>query len=101
MLQKPTYELRVIQAKIREQGLRAFTSKAIHTGQDELGLTTTEMIQMILCRSDTTCYKTMPSTTHPGQMQDVYRWATPTGKMAYVKFSLGPQGKVVVSFKAL
>lgn len=54
---------------------------------------------MILSRTDTTCYKTMPSMGYPGQMQDVYRWPTPTGQMAYVKFSLGPKGKVVVSFK--
>jgi hypothetical protein len=99
MSQKPSYDLRQIQAKVREQGIAAFTSKAIATGQDELGMTTAEMIAMILARQDRRCYKTMPSTIHPGQMQDVYHWPTPTHKMAYVKFSLGPQGKVVVSFK--
>ena len=99
MPQRPTYDLKLIQGKLRVQGLGAFTSKAIQTGQDELGMTTLEMIAMILSRADTTCYKTMPSTLHPGQMQDVYHWLTPTGKLAYVKFSLGPQGKLVVSFK--
>ena len=84
---------------MREQGIAAFTSKAIATGQDELGMTTAEMIAMILARQDRRCYKTMPSTIYPGQMQDVYHWPTPTHQMAYVKFSLGPQGKVVVSFK--
>lgn len=99
MTQKPTYDLKLIQAKVQAQGSSAFTSTAIATGQNELGMTTAEMIAMILSRTDTACYKTMPSTIHPGQMQDVYHWSTPTGKMAYVKFSLGPQGKVVVSFK--
>lgn len=99
MQQKPTYDLKLIQAKVQAQGLTAFTSEAIRTGQDELGLTSVEMIELVLSRHDTHCYKTMPSTVFPGQMQDVYHWPTPTGKMAYVKFSLGPRGKVVVSFK--
>lgn len=99
MTQKPTYDLKLIQAKVASQGLSSFTSTAIATGQDELGMTTAEMIAMILSRTDIRCYKTMPSTHHPGQMQDVYHWPTPGGKMAYVKFSLGPHGKVVVSFK--
>ncbi len=99
MPQKPSYDLKLIQERVKVQGLSAFTSTAIKTGQDELGMTTTEMISMILARSDTRCYKTMPSTLHAGQMQDVYHWPTPTGLMAYVKFSMGPQGKVVVSFK--
>ncbi len=96
---QPTHDLTQIQAKVSAQGLGAFTATAIATGQGELGMTTAEMIAMILARRDTTCYKTMPSVVHPGQMQDVYHWPTPSGKMAYVKFSLGPQGKVVVSFK--
>lgn len=99
MNQTPTYDLRLIQGKVLAQGLSAFTSEAIKTGQNELGMTSAEMIHLVLCRADTTCYKTMPSTIYPGQMQDVYHWPTPTGKMAYVKFSLGPRGKVVVSFK--
>ena len=62
-------------------------------------MTVQEMIDMILARNDITCYKTMPSQTHPDQMQDVYHWPTPFGQIAYVKLSLGAQGKVVVSFK--
>ncbi len=99
MQQRPSYDLKLIQIKVQSHGLAAFTSEAIRTGQNEMGMTTAEMITMILSRDDTTCYKTMPSVIHPGQMQDVYHWPTPTGKMAYVKFSLGVLGKVVVSFK--
>lgn len=99
MAQTPTYALSLIQAKVHAQGVSAFTSTAIRTVQDELAMTVAEAIAMILGRTDTMCHKTMPSTTHPGQMQDVYHWPTPTGRMAYVKFSLGPQGKVVVPFK--
>lgn len=99
MSAKPKYELQQIKAKVQAQGMSAFTSRAIATGQNELGMTVQEMIDMILSHNDTTCYKSMPSQTHPNQMQDVYHWSTPFGQMAYVKFSLGPQGKVVVSFK--
>ena len=99
MNQQPTYKLTEIQQQVRARGISCFTSTAIATAQDELGLTTNEMISMILSRNDTLCYKTMPSTVHQGQMQDVYHWPTPHGKMAYVKFSLGPKGQVVVSFK--
>lgn len=96
---KPTYDLRQIQKMVRLEGAAAFTSSAIARGQDESGMTVREMIDMILARKDTRCFKTMPSRTHPGQMQDVYHWPTPFGQLAYVKFSLGPHGKVVVSFK--
>lgn len=94
----PTYDLQLIKALVKAQGFRAFTLKAIASGQDELAMTVQQMIDMILARNDITCYKTMPSLTHPGQMQDVYHWPTPYGQIAYVKFSLG-LGKVVVSFK--
>lgn len=96
---QPTYDLRAIQVEVKTRGISCFTSSAITKGQAELGMTTGEMIEMILSRTDVTCYKTMPSESFPGQMQDVYHWETPNGDMAYVKFSLGPQGKVVVSFK--
>ena len=98
---KPSYDLRQIQEMVKLKGAAAFTSTAIATGQDELGMTVQEMIDMIVARKDTLCFKTMPSRTHPGQMQDVYRWRTPFGQLAYVKFSLGPRGKVVVSFKEI
>lgn len=96
---KPTYDLENIQARVRVEGIRAFTFKSIETGQDELGMTVQEMIDMILSRTDKVCYKTMPSETYFGQMQDVYHWQTPFGQMAYVKFTLGPKGRVVISFK--
>jgi len=99
MFATPTHDLRQIKALIREQGPRAFTSMAIACGRRELTMTVQEMIDMILARNDITCYKTMPSQMHPDQMQDVYHWPTPFGQIAYVKFSLGVRGKVVVSFK--
>lgn len=101
MSSTPTHNLKTIQAAVKAQGMNAFTTTAIACGQNELGMTAQDMIDMIMARTDTVCYKTMPSTTHPGQMQDVYRWPAPFGQMAYVKFCLGAQGKVVVSFKEL
>lgn len=47
------------------------------------------------------CYKTMPAikNSSAGAMQDVYHWRCPSGQMAYVKVSLDPASKVVISLK--
>lgn len=100
-MSKPTHSLQQIQALVRQLGARAFSKTALDGGQGELGMTTREMISMILARKDTACYKTMKSTKIPSAMQDVYQWPTPDGQMAYVKFCLHQQSDVVVSFKRL
>jgi len=38
---------------------------------------------------------------NPGAMQDVYHWQCPNKQMAYVKVSLDPASKVVISLKEL
>lgn len=96
---KPTYALVLVQAAVKTQGVTAFAASAINGGA-ALGMTTEEMIQLILSRNDKQCYKTMPSTVNPAGWQDVYHWPTPNGKTAYVKFSLDPNSyNVLVSFK--
>ena len=95
----PTYSLTDVQAQIANLGAKAFTATALAGGQDELGMTTQEMITMILGRTDTTCYKTMPSIAIPGAYHDVYHWPTPYGQTAYIKVCLNSASKVVVSFK--
>jgi hypothetical protein len=98
----PTYPLVDVQAQIRTLGVLAFTSTAIKTGQDELGMTVAEMMEFICGRTDTDCFKTMPALKNPapGAMQDVYKWLCPDGvQMAYVKVSLAPGSKVVISLK--
>jgi hypothetical protein len=99
----PTYPLVDVQARIKALGRKAFTSTALGTGQDELGMTVHEMIDFICSRTDTQCYKTMPAAknSNPGAMQDVYRWQCPNKQMAYVKVSLDPASKVVISMKEL
>jgi len=95
----PTYPLSLVQAQVKSLGAKAFTATALNDGQGSLGLTTQEMIDLILSRSDTICYKTMPSVQVSGAMQDVYHWPTKYSQIAYVKFCLHQNSKVVVSFK--
>ena len=64
-------------------------------------MTVHEMVDFICSRTDTQCYKTMPSNNVPGAMQDVYQWLCPNNQMAYVKVSLAPGSKVVISLKEL
>ncbi|MFC4928185.1 type II toxin-antitoxin system MqsR family toxin [Delftia deserti] len=98
----PTYLLVDVQTQIRALGRKAFTSTAIATAQDELGMTVEEMVGFICSRTDTTCFKTMESGKIPGVWMDVYNWLCPNKtQMAYVKVSLDPRSKVVISFKEL
>jgi hypothetical protein len=97
---RPTYLLSDVQARVRLLGRRAFTSTAIATGQHELGMTVSEMIDFICARTDRACFKTMQARGVPDAMQDVYRWPCPNGRQtAYVKVSLHPASRVVISFK--
>lgn len=102
-MQSPTYSLIDVQDRIKALSRKAFTSTAIGTGQNELGMTVQEMIDFVCSRTDTQCYKTMPAKNNPnpGAMQDVYQWLCPNGQMAYVKVSLDLGSKVVISLKEL
>lgn len=95
----PTYRLVEVQARVAKLGASAFPKKTLDLAQVAFGMTTAELIAFILSRRDTTCYKTMPSISVPGAMQDIYHWTTPSGKVAYVKVSLHPKSKVVIQFK--
>jgi chaperone required for assembly of F1-ATPase len=102
MMRKPTYMLTDVQARVRELGRKAFTSTAIDTAQDELGMTVEEVINFICSRTDTLCYKTMKSQKLAGAYMDVYHWLCPNStQMAYIKVSLHPDSKVIISFKEL
>ena len=99
-LAKPTYALTAVQAKVNELGANAFTASALNSGRNGLGLTLKEMIGTINSAKESHCYKTMLSNTIVGAYQDVYHLNTPFAQVAYVKFCLHPESKVVVSFKA-
>jgi len=96
---KPTYPLVTIKSQVNALQADAFTASAINGGQDELGLTLAEMIATINAAAESDCLKTMPSVTIVGALQDVYHLSTPYADVAYTKFCLHPQSKVVVSFK--
>ena len=99
---KPTYRLADIQAKVKAEGRKAFTSTAIETAQNELGMTVGELIDFICSRTDTHFFKTMQSEKIAGVMMDVYQWLCPNGtQMAYVKVSLHADSQVIISFKEL
>jgi Motility quorum-sensing regulator, toxin of MqsA len=101
-MMSPTYKLVDIQAQIRLLGRKAFTSTAIATAQGELDMTVGEMIEFICSRSDTKCFKTMESEKIPGVWMDAYNWLCPNKtQIAYVKVSLDPRSKVVISLKEL
>ncbi len=96
---KPTYDLNTVKFKVNALKGAAFTASALNGGQGELGLTLAEMIATICSATDGDCYKTMPSNSIHGAFQDVYHLTTPLQDMAYAKFCLHPDSKVVVSFK--
>ena len=96
---KPTYSLASVQSRVNSLGANAFTSSALNSAQNELGLTLHEMINTINTARESDCFKTMPSVAIPGAFQDVYHLGTPFAQIAYVKFCLHTQSKVVVSFK--
>lgn len=96
---KPTYPLATVQSRVSALGANAFTASALNSAQNELGLTLQEMINTIDTARESDCFKTMPSIAIPGAFQDVYHLGTPFDQVAYVKFCLHIQSKVVVSFK--
>lgn len=96
---QPAHSLVDVQAEIKRLGVKAFTKAAIDGVQDTLGMTMTEAIDFLLSQTDTTCFKSMPSTVIAGAFHDVYHWQTPNGQTAYVKVCLHPDSKVVTSFK--
>jgi hypothetical protein len=98
-VKKPTYALATVQSQVNTLQAAAFTASAINGGQNELGLTLAEMIATIHSAKESDCYKTMPNKSISGAFQDVYHLTTPLSDVAYAKFCLHPQSKVVVSFK--
>lgn len=62
-------------------------------------MTMEEMIAFVCGHSNIGFHKSMPSRNVPGAMQDVYRWMAPGGQLVYVKVSLDPRSRVVISFK--
>ncbi|MBV1824758.1 type II toxin-antitoxin system MqsR family toxin [Komagataeibacter oboediens] len=97
-MSKPTYSLPLVKNHVNRLQARAFSRTAIQ-GLYDLGMLVSEAIDVINSIVPSMFHKTMESELFKGQFQDVYRAYSSEGIPLYVKFSLGPRGNIVVSFK--
>jgi motility quorum-sensing regulator/GCU-specific mRNA interferase toxin len=94
---RPHYDLIKIQAAVTSLGVAAFTKTALDGGRS-MGLTTSEMLNLIagLRRGD--FYKSMTTLADHRVWQDVYHAMTATGREAYIKVTMR-EAAPVVQFK--
>jgi len=98
---KPNFQLSAVQDEVARRGAAAFTMTALRNGL-AMGLTVAQMIDVVCSLTRGDFYKSM--TTHADHRiwQDVYRAATPAGKMAYIKVASQGEGMPpVIQFKEL
>ena len=91
----------MVQDEVARRGVATFTMAALRNGL-AMGLTVTQMIEVVrrLTRGD--FYKSMTSHADHRIWQDVYHAATPVGKAAYIKVtSQGIDMPPVIQFKEL
>ena len=90
----PHYDLARIQAAVAQLGVAAFTKTALDGGRD-MGLTSTEMLDVVASLTRRDFYKSM--TTHADHRiwQDVYHAATPVERVAYIKITMRAHAPVI------
>lgn len=96
----PHYSLADVLTVVTSPTSRPFTLTALRGGL-ELGLTESEMREVVLALSRRSFYKSM--TVHAGhkEWQDVYHGKTEEGIEVYVKITAYPDGRPpVIQFKA-
>lgn len=93
------YDLAVIVALVRVRRAQAFTKTALDGGR-RMGLTLSEMVDVVCRLSAGDLYKSMTTHTDHRVWQDVYHAETPTG-WAYIKLTLRDDGALVIQFKEL
>lgn len=93
------YDLAAIVLVVRARRAAAFTKTAIDGGR-AMGLTISEMIDVICSLTRKDLYKSMTTYADSSVWQDVYHADTPAG-MAYVKVTLRADGAPVIQFKEL
>lgn len=93
------YDLAVVIAVVRERRAAAFTKTALDGGR-LMGLTVSEMVEMVCGLTPRCLYKSMTTHRDSRVWQDVYHADTPVGK-AYVKLTLRADGAPVIQFKEL
>lgn len=95
----PHYPLTFVATLVRERQAAAFTKTALDGGR-RMGLTLSEMIEVIGGLTPGCLYKSMTTYADSRIWQDVYHAETPVGT-AYVKVTLRPDGAPVIQFKEL
>ncbi len=93
----PHYPLAVLQARIAEQGIMAFTATALFNAV-AMGLSEEQMLQVMASLTRAMFFKSMTTHADSAVWQDVYHSRTPNDKVAYIKLTL-QQGAVVIQFK--
>lgn len=96
---KAHYSLAAVIAIVREKRAAAFTKSAIDGGRS-MGLTTSDMIEVVCTLKNHHLYKSMTTYNDNSLWQDVYHANTPVGK-AYIKLTLREDGAPVIQFKEL
>ncbi|MEB2319546.1 MAG: type II toxin-antitoxin system MqsR family toxin [Pseudomonadota bacterium] len=91
------YDLREVQIEVLRLGVAAFTRTAIDGGR-AMGLTTTEMVQVVRSLTRANFYKSMTTYADHKIWQDVYYAMTPVGRVAYIKLTQA-NDRPVVQFK--
>lgn len=93
------YKLEDVKAVVAERRRDAFTRTALN-GIDEMGLTVTQAIAVLMGLRRNMLHKSMTTYADHRVWQDVYRAPCPNGKMAYIKVTVR-DGTVVIQFKEL
>ena len=97
---KPHYKLSEVQALVADPASRPFTVTALRNGL-ALGLTESEMRQVVLKLSRRGFYKAMTSHADNQVWQDVYHGMTEDGVVVYIKITAFAEGHPpVIQFKA-
>jgi motility quorum-sensing regulator/GCU-specific mRNA interferase toxin len=91
---RPHYDLARIQADVARLGVAAFTKSALDGGR-AMGLTTTEMLQVVASMRRQDFYKSMTTLADHRVWQDVYHAPTPVRKDAYIKVTMRDAAPVI------
>jgi motility quorum-sensing regulator/GCU-specific mRNA interferase toxin len=83
---KPHYDLAKVQTDVSRMGAAAFTKTALDGGR-AMGLTSTEMLNVVAELSHADFYKSMATYADHRIWPDVYHGITPFGKVAYIKIT--------------
>jgi motility quorum-sensing regulator/GCU-specific mRNA interferase toxin len=90
----PHHDLALVQAAIARLGPAAFTKSALDGGRN-MGLTTREMVAVVVSLTRRNFYKSMTTYSDYRIWQDVYYAPTPVRKEAYIKITLRESAPVI------